>query len=184
MPNNLHKRIELAANIAVIVVAVLLVGLIAKRFLFVPKPPVASAKSPSDDIKRGTKISLPDVDWTKKETHLVLVLQKGCHFCSESAPFYQRLATASRNRTDLELVAALPQSLSEAKGYLDELNVPIADIRQSSLGNLGVRGTPTLLLVDRAGSITDFWVGKLPPDKESEVLKRLGIKCDGPEPCV
>jgi hypothetical protein len=39
--------------------------------------------------------------------------------------------------------------------------------------SLGVRGTPTLLLVNNTGKIADFWVGKLSPDKEAEGLRRL-----------
>jgi thioredoxin-related protein len=106
----------------------------------------------------------------------VLVLQKGCHFCSDSAPFYQRLARAASGRDDLQLVAALPQSEAEARQYLNDLQVPLGEVRQTALASIGVRGTPTLLLVDKTGTITDEWVGRLSPDKESEVLGRLRMK--------
>jgi hypothetical protein len=70
-------------------------------------------------------------------------------------------------------VAVLPQDVSEGRKYLNELGVPINEVRQSTLESLGVGGTPTLILVDNKGAVTDSWVGKLPPDKESEVLGHL-----------
>jgi|ERR1043165_8978367 thioredoxin-related protein len=174
--NVFYRRIELVANITIIAVALLLGIVLVKRYVLSSPTANRSLAAKQENIKPGTKISLPDVDWSKKDTHLVLVLQQGCHFCTESAPFYQRLVKSLSSRTDLELIAALPQDVNVAKQYLDELQVPIGEVRQSSLSTIGVRGTPTLLLVDKTGTITDAWVGKLPPDKESEVFNRLQVK--------
>jgi hypothetical protein len=38
---------------------------------------------------------------------------------------------------------------------------------------LGVRGTPTLILVDGSGTVADVWVGALPSNQENEVISRL-----------
>jgi hypothetical protein len=38
---------------------------------------------------------------------------------------------------------------------------------------LGVPGTPSLLLVNQAGTVEDTWIGKLSPERETEVLNRL-----------
>jgi hypothetical protein len=113
------------------------------------------------------------VDWSQSGTTLVLALQKGCHFCTESAGFYQRLAQQASGQKGLRLVAVFPQSLEEAKTYLDSLKVPIGDIKQSSLAGIGVNGTPTLILVDQQGVVQESWVGRLPPERESEVLRLL-----------
>ena len=37
-----------------------------------------------------------------------------------------------------------------------------------------VNGTPTLLLADGAGVVTDSWVGLLSPGLEAEVLTEIG----------
>jgi hypothetical protein len=34
-------------------------------------------------------------------------------------------------------------------------------------------GTPTLVLVDNAGIVHDFWIGKLTPDDEEQVIKSV-----------
>lgn len=167
--NNLYKKLELTANIAIIVVALLIGGVIVKNFFFADQTQQVS------QIAIGTKVSLPNIEWAKNNQTLLVVLQKGCHFCSESAQFYQRLVHETAGRKDVQLIAVLPQDVSEGKKYLNDLNVPIYEVRQVSLSSLSVGGTPTLILVNSAGIVTDSWVGKLPPDKESEVLNRLQV---------
>jgi len=161
----LSKRIELTANIAIIAVAILLGAVVAQRYFFQKdsKPPT---------IAVGSKVSLAGVDWSRNGKTLVVALQKGCHFCAESAPFYQRLAQIAPAK-GIKLVAVLPQPATEGREYLSTLAVPIADIRQSPLSALSVGGTPTLILVDDKGQVVASWVGKIPSDKESEVLARL-----------
>src|SRR5205085_12578264 len=39
----------------------------------------------------GSTLSLAGMNWAKNKQTRLLVLRDGCHFCSDSAPFYQRL---------------------------------------------------------------------------------------------
>lgn len=169
--SNLYKRVELLANIAIIIVAVLISAVLVKRYLFSP-PAAGEMKT----IASGEKVALPDVDWQKSRQTLLLVLSQGCHFCAESVPFYQRLAKETSARNDIRLIAILPQPPGEGQKYLDELGVSIKDVRQAELSSIQVRGTPTLILVDNQGIVTSAWVGKLPSDKEVEVISKL--QCD------
>ncbi len=161
--HNLQKRLEIITNIAVIVVAILIVGVITKNYFF----PVFS--SPNKSLSVGTKISLPDIDWAKNGQTMLLVVSKGCHYCTESAPFYQRLV----KETTVQWVALLPQGIEEGKKYISSLGVTINEVQQANLEALGVSGTPTLILVDGKGLVIDTWIGKLPPEIETEVLTRL-----------
>lgn len=172
MSDNILKKTELLANIAIIVVAILLGGVLVKRYLLTGNDALDD-RDAGMRIAAGTKVSLPEIDWAKSDRTLLLVLSEGCRFCSESAPFYQRLVRDTDGRDGVRLVAVLPQDVNEGRKYLNELGVTINEIKQSSLDSLGVGGTPTLILVNREGAVTDSWVGKLPPDKESEVLGRL-----------
>lgn len=170
MAGNLSRRLEVAANVAIIVVAVLVCFVVVKTYLLGGSTkPQQQSQAPAT----GSKVSMSDVDWGKNGRTLVLVLQKGCHFCSESAPFYQRLVRDTAGHEGLRLIAVLPQQVEEGKQYLNDLGVSIDEVRQAPPSDLSVRGTPTLLLVDGSGIVTDSWVGKLPPDKEAEVLNRL-----------
>jgi hypothetical protein len=169
---HLSKKIEMIANLAIILVAMLLTIAIVERYRFVPKAPNTSPVA-GVPTQPGTKLSLPGVDWSKSERTLVMVLSTGCHFCSESAPFYQRLAQEKTRRGGIRIVAVLPQDTADVQKYLSEHGVSVDEIKHLSPGEVQVSGTPTLILADRNGSVVATWLGKLPPDKEGEVLSRL-----------
>jgi len=166
--STVYKKIELLANVCIIAVAVILGFVLIKRFVFPATP-----TDPGENVKVGSRISLRDINWSQSQRNLVLVLQKGCHFCTESGPFYQHLIRETTALANVRLIAALPQDVGEARQYLSGLGVDVKEIRQAPPASLGVRGTPTLLLVDNTGTITDVWIGKLSPDQEAEVLRRV-----------
>jgi hypothetical protein len=164
----LSKRIEIGANIAIIAVAGLLGFVLVKNYL-IAKPQEKTDIAESASQPKNTRISLPDVDWSKNGQTLVLAVSSACHFCTESGPFYQQLAkTHGRTR----LLAVLPQPVEEGRRYLDKLNVTVDEIKQSSLDSIDVRGTPTLLLVNSEGVVTNTWIGKLQAEQEAEVLSK------------
>jgi hypothetical protein len=168
--SNVFKRVELLTNLAIIAVAVVLSVVLIKQFILTKQTDVVPAAA---EVSPGEKIPLTEVDWSKNGRTLLLVLQKDCHFCTESAPFYQRLVKETSNRGDVRLVALLPQQIADGKQYLDQLGVSIADVRQVSPGQVKVHGTPTLILVNENGVVTDVWAGKLQSDAESQVLNKL-----------
>lgn len=54
-----------------------------------------------------------------------------------------------------------------------KIGVSIAVVMQVPPGQVNVGGTPTLILVNSNGVVTDVWAGKLPPEAESQVLSKL-----------
>ena len=161
------KRIETLANVSIIVVSLLLGTILVKRYVLSP----ASASQPTPP-KAGSRVNLPDVDWRSKRQTVLVVLKPGCHFCSASAPFYSRLSEEAA-RKEIQLVAVLQEPVGVSQAYLSEQKIPIAAVRQADLSALNVRGTPTVLLVDRNGLLVRAWTGKLTPDGEAELLKML-----------
>lgn len=168
--NPLSKRIEIGANVAIIIVAALLGLVVIKNYLIATPEPKADSVADNAEPRNQTKISIPDVNWLKNGQTLVLAVSTVCHFCTESGPFYQRLAKA-RGRT--QLLAVLPQPIDEGKRYLEKLGVSVDEIKQASLSSIDVRGTPTLLLVNSDGVVVNTWVGKLQVAGEAEVLGKM-----------
>jgi hypothetical protein len=166
----MYKKIELAANVAIIVAALTLVGLAVNKFYF--RAQAAEQAAPAG-LKAGDKVALPDVEWARGGRTLVLALSTGCHFCTESAPFYQRLAAEVSKRDGARLIAVVPQTAEEGHKYLENLGVAINDVRQSPLNAFGVSGTPTLILVDEGGVAKRVWVGKLPEAAQADVIAQL-----------
>ncbi|MGD0694772.1 MAG: hypothetical protein ABSB82_07940 [Terriglobia bacterium] len=166
---NRPSRLENLANLATILVSLLLSAVLVKVFLLPQPGPAPNPAQPHAGM--SMKRSLPGVDWVKNKRTLVLAISSQCHFCTESAPFFQRIQ--KERAKDLKLVAVLPQSVDESRKYLEKEGVQVDDVKQASLNAIRVTGTPTLLLVDGKGTVTQVWEGKLQPDQEGEVLAVL-----------
>ena len=164
--NSWQKRIEVATNLAILCAFLMVAALAGKRFF--ERPVDASERGP----RVGSAVSLTGVDWGRSNLNLVMALNTGCHFCSESAEFYKRLVPSAANR-GVRVLAVLPQPVGESHGYLEKLGVPVTEVVQSPLAALDVAGTPTLMVLDRQGRIQKAWAGKLDPEREKQVLASL-----------
>jgi thioredoxin-related protein len=165
--NTWSQRLESLANLAIIVVAIALVVVLAQKFILSGQP---SALLPT--IAVGSKVQLKDASWGSHQKNLLMVLQSGCRYCTESATFYKRLTQEAAGK-GVKVVAVLPQTVEEGNQYLQKLGVQANEVRQGSLDDLQVSGTPTLIMVNNQGEVVNSWVGLLPPDKETEVLASL-----------
>jgi hypothetical protein len=173
--NGFAKKLEIVANVAIIVLAILLGGVIVKRYFLTPAPaesvaPAASSVPGAPEIKPGANVELANYNWSDSDNTLVMVLSTNCHFCTESGPFYKRLMEARSDKKKVR-VAVFPQTPEEGRQYLAKFGVVADEIRTATPMSLGVRGTPTLILTDSKGAAVSTWVGKLPAPKEDEVLK-------------
>lgn len=164
---NRARKIEALVNVAIVAVAVALCAVLARQYLF------ASEAGRLRGPEVGSRIEIAGVGLAGEERALLLVLQKGCHFCTESAPFYRRLASEAAARGGrVKLYAVLPQEAEEGRRYLDELGVHVERVAQAHPGSLQVSGTPTLIMLER-GTVSGVWAGALSPDREAEVLAKL-----------
>jgi thioredoxin-related protein len=167
---NISRSIEIAANVLIIGVALFLAYTVFYRS--VSEPAQSGKRLPDSSAEIGKKINLPDVSWTGEKRTLIFVLQAGCRFCTESMPFYQQLVK-SATENGVRVIAIFPGSREEGVSYLAKHGLTNIDVRQRLLPELNVRGTPTLIMVNGDGEITDTWVGLLPPEKQKSVVDRI-----------
>ena len=131
------KKVEALANLAVIITSVVVCTVLVKHFLLPSSKQVAVAATTASlsevatssrkrSIEPGTKISLSGIDWSRSERTLLLALSTTCHFCSESAPFYQKLE--QQKRDGVRLVALFPQPLLDSRTYLDNLGLKVDEV--------------------------------------------------------
>lgn len=111
------------------------------------------------------------VDYARADRTLVLFLSTHCKFCDMSVPFYQDLAAklaagAGRNR---KLVAVFSQTADEVNQYKQRKQLPIETVADASVGDVGISGTPTLLLVASDGTVLRSWVGA-PQEKVKDAI--------------
>jgi thioredoxin-related protein len=172
------SRLEKATNVAIIVACIFLVGTLIRNYYFNKNSEVGSLP----EFTKGTEVKLPLAAASGQPSALptlVLALSKSCHFCSESVPFYKKLASFKNSSPQkLRLVAVLPDKQEDAEAYVKGNGIGVDAVISMPLANLGVRGTPTLLLLDGQNKIEEFWVGKMTESEEAAVMERLKKVCD------
>ena len=99
-------------------------------------------------------------------------LHSECRFCTASLPFYRRLLDARGNAPVQVVVAASAQDTA-IHDYLDDGGVQPDRVVTVEAGALPLPATPALFLVDRAGVVTDAWIGQLGGARETAVLDTL-----------
>lgn len=177
MSEGISKKIEVATNIGILVLTLLGSYVLIRHYIFGTKLPdrnksVTARRAPAP----GTKISLPGVDWAKNSRTMLFVLSTSCPFCKASTPFYKQLVDESKKIKDIRFVALLPQERDQAMKYLTDMGIGIQEVQQSTPDAIGANAFPTLILVDKTGTIKKSWVGKLSPVQETEVFSELDCK--------
>jgi hypothetical protein len=165
---SLRRTLESGLNVLLMLACLALVGGIAYTHFWPSRNLQSSIAGPP----RGAKIAIPGVESTNSQRTLVLVLSTHCNFCTASGGFYRRLQEAARARS-VPIVAVLPQPTNEAKLYLDNLGLSISVVKQATLASVSVTATPTLIMVNSEGVVTDSWTGQLSPDFEKDVISKL-----------
>ena len=161
----MKTKIETLANIIVILVAVVVGSVFLKdRFSSTPSEP--------NEVKAGDKLTnLEGWDWSAHDQTLVLGLRKGCHFCEDSAPFYQRLTTQQQEGSSSAILAVFPDTADAVKEVVQSEGLRVHALAGVPFEKLKIEATPTLLLVNRSGTVVNAWIGMLSPRQELEVMK-------------
>jgi len=161
----MKSKIEVAANIAVILLAVV-IGYVFLRDRFATPGPGPN------EVKVGDQLpGLLTYNWKAHERTLVLALRSGCHFCDESMPFYRRLAKLEQSdQIDAHLVAIFPDDPAAVRQVVETQQLAIEVVPGFALDQVRVHGTPTLMLVDEQGRVSKVWIGELPAAGEAEVI--------------
>ena len=168
--------LEIAANLATLVAAVVLAVVLLRSYgrpIRVAPPGNSRPVNPAGLVTAGSDMSkrIPAVDWHANGRTLVLVLFTRCHFCTESAPFFRRLR--EKTGSNVKVLAVFPQPVAESERYLSGEGLQFDDVRQAPVGKTRAAGTPTLLLVDHDGVVRRTWVGKLTSHKEREARNAI-----------
>lgn len=171
-----RKLLAAILNVAIVVAALVLSGVLVKKHLL---PAANNSVSARTDIVRGDMLSLPETNWQRNTKTLLLFLHSECQYCTLSAGFYGRLVEASRNSSDIKLLTVFSDADRGSEQYLKNLNLSSLESKKTDLSSLGINSTPTLVLVGADGVVLDVWKGQLSPKKEASVIQTLGIQKAG-----
>ena len=161
----MKTKLEAIANVTVIVMALAVGYVVLGRY-------VAAYRTPRPVAVGDRLAEIPCLDWSRHAHTLVLALNTGCHFCEQSAPFYQRLADAQEpGGNDLGIVAVFPNDAEMVRQFVTNDNLRMRSLAAVSLEKLHVNATPTLILVDNQGRVERSWIGFLSPAEELDLIK-------------
>lgn len=163
----LSDKLEIAANALIIVASLTFLVFVGQRFIFgsISANRPAEVRGPA----AGSKMLLSGFEFGTHPKTLLLVLSESCRYCTESMPFYKRMLDQSQAE-DVNIVAVLNGNPDVGTKYLADNGISNIPVVQASLSDLNTNATPTVILTDRQGFVTRSWVGRLPVDKEVEVI--------------
>jgi hypothetical protein len=162
------NKVEVAANVAVIVLAVVIGSVFLKDRFGTPS-------HDPNEVKAGDQLpGLPAYKWNAHERTLVLALRSGCHLCEASMPFYRKLAQLEQsNQIGVHLVAVFPDDPAVVRQVVETQQLTLEVLPRFQLGQVKVQATPTLILADEQGRVSKVWMGQLPAAEESEVIAAI-----------
>jgi peroxiredoxin len=167
MPHNVRSNIEFGVQIVIAIAVVAIAGVVVKRYL---SPRQISPES-APRVTIGERLNVSNVNWEANKKSLVFFLIKDCVYCASSAPFYRQLIEDASKR-NVKSMAIFPNSVDEARKYLQYLDLPITDVQTGKLSSYKISGTPTVLFVDHQGIVRSAWFGAA-PERDEEMRDKL-----------
>jgi hypothetical protein len=175
MSTRAARFLESAASVMVILAASAVIYFV---YSFSPAPPQSPKQPP---LTKGLVVQAPEgADFRKHPLTAMVFIRSGCHFCSESMPFYRTILDQTRqdHETRASVVFVSTERPTITRSYLEghdihsEDNVvATTDLRPYPF----VVSTPTLLVVDSEGRLVSGWRGRLTEDQQRQVLTTLGL---------
>jgi hypothetical protein len=159
------RKLEVLSNLAVVVAAAAVCLVVGRQY-------VTGAPSGTPETFRGRTVNLASITSSPSSRNVVLALSQSCHFCQDEMPFYHTLGEAARG-TKTHVYAVFPPAETGSDTYLASRSVRVDGVASERLDALGVRGTPTVLVVDAKGKIARAWVGALNDAQKQEVLQTV-----------
>lgn len=180
---NRRSTLSAIADVAIVLLALAVVAQVGLQIhdrLGAPtqrQPAVRAARpvpeySQGDSMPQAAKLGLPPADYT-----LLIFLRSTCRYCTESMPFYSKLKEVrDRGAVSVRLAALAAEPPEILDGYLSAHKVAVDStiaLSPAQFSEFRVRGTPTLILVDRENVVRRAWIGLLNPAQEAEVLSAV-----------
>ena len=166
--NGLVGKLTTWTNIVLLVLLALTVGVVlypslAGGMTSAPAPP-----PPAYEV--GSRIDTPG-DWhVGSPFTLVLFAQSRCGACQRAQPFLKQVVEELADRAPVVLVSP-STDLAEELRFGESLGLEASAVRRAPAG-IRARVTPTLVLVDRTGTILHVWEG-VPPDRQAGIIRAL-----------
>jgi thioredoxin-related protein len=161
-------RLDKLTNVVVIVTCIVVCGVVVKNYTDRRTPPPLSISG----YQRGDQIEKIEGLHTDADRSLLLIVRSTCRYCTDSMPFY-RLLREERDKADsrVKLVAVCLESRESCEEYLRKNEFTPDTVVTANPESLKAKATPTLVLVDSGGRVSETWVGRLEGNRQGEVVR-------------
>lgn len=125
-------------------------------------------------IRPGARLVLPSVEWSDSDRNIFLLVSSTCPACNDSIAFYRNLASLVQELPRTRLLVVAVDGTDRVRDWAETHAIPYdAMVELENPILFGFTLTPTLLLVDDKGVVTDVLLQRLAADEESLVMRRL-----------
>jgi hypothetical protein len=137
-----------------------------------------AATAPDAAYQPGDVVpALDGYSYSSADATLILAVRSTCAFCTQSMPFYARLAEeVSRSKGAVTLVGISSESTEAIHQYFGRHDIKLESVRSVPINQFRIPGTPTLVLVNRSGVVEGAWIGALDAEREAVVLSAVKQK--------
>jgi hypothetical protein len=165
--NGLVRSLTTWTNVVLLALLVVTIGLVVYPGVIGTD---ATASPPPPAYEVGGVIDTP-ADWYDQSAFtLLLFAQASCGACQRAQPFLRQVVSESGARVPVVLVSPGADQAGDAE-FGVSLGLEPGGIRRAPNG-LRARVTPTLVLVNRSGTILHAWEG-VPPDRQPAIRKAI-----------
>jgi hypothetical protein len=155
----------------VLVVMTILIGALAAYNFVMPRTTPASP-SPIEVGKIAP--SIPGIRYSDTSLTVILAVSSGCRYCTNSMAFYRSLPEAIRTKErEVQLVAMGVESSPRVRECLVHNGVIPDVVVNGREAQLPLRGTPTLILIERSGRVLISLQGLLTGEQETHVIESV-----------
>ena len=165
------------SNVVSMISIALILGSTGFRYLSRRVENVSQSQSPSragqastSEIERS--FATIGVSFARNDLTVMILLEPTCAWNESVGDFYREIATSAVYAS--RVTAILPVDPVQGRSYLEQLGLPIRDVRQGRLP--AVATTPALFIVDKKGRIKDSWLGTMTPSQKADARRQLGLK--------
>lgn len=125
-------------------------------------------------IRRGASLVLPNVTLQEGVRNVFLLVSATCSACNDSVYLYRRLGDYVRTTPEWRFVVATAEDVETVGKWADkhEIRYDVL-VEMKSAVSSGFTLTPTLLLTDDDGTVTDVLLRRLSTREESMLWQRL-----------
>ena len=171
--------LDRAANVAAIATCVLVCSLAISRW-FQQKEEQRTALSALPPVYPAGFVLQPmqNVDYAGSDVTVLLGLNSKCTFCTQSMPILREVSrrVALLGSQKARLVSIGTEPIAVIQSYLDAHGLSttqtLSVTPSSALAAVATR-TPSLVLVNRAGTVLESWPGLVTAERAEQLLKRV-----------